>query len=515
MPNDKTQNNLENNLDGFERVLRALILAGMDPKEAVKVAYHRYPVMRHLYKDLLDDLVGDFAEGYGKKKAAAKFEREAISAAMKKSWTDDGVTLSERMYKNSKKVQAESAEVIGKAIKEGESAAKTAKKLFDGYGKGGIIPEQDIPEFIQEVKDLPVPAWLDEEAVAEWKAAIRHARKLIEQGTTPGLRAAYSEVMDAIENGAKQNVSKAIDTAVQEKTRYTAERIARTERARAYADGVMAKYLDDPDIVAFQWKLSDRHPKCDICDVYAHADLHGLGKGIFPKDKFPKLPAHPHCLCRIKPIVDGMIDMSRRKDNVNKGGKAYIDTLPKREQERLLGVHGRNLVNKGFLSWSEKARGISHDGFNARVPVPESLKAYVKNGKVNVEKLGKRLDGEAVDDVIKRVKDYINSPFFISEYVPRQGMHTEGHKLYKPEDNKSYYEYEIPNKDVIKAIKDAIDVGGIQMTKNGNWSHKVLIDISPHIGYTVNKETGELTRTNLATVHISNKGIHIVPRKER
>lgn len=373
MPKDRTQNNLENNLDGFERVLRALILAGMDPKEAVKVAYHRYPVMRHLYKDLLDDLVGDFAEGYGKKKAAAKFEREAISAAMKKSWTDDGVNLSERMYKNSKKVQAESAEVIGKAIKEGESAAKTAKQLFDGYGKGGIIPEQDIPEFIQEVKDLPVPDWLDEEAVAEWKAAIRHARKLIEQGTTPGLRAAYSEVMDAIENGASQNVSKAIDTAVQEKTRYTAERIARTERARAYADGVMAKYMDDPDIVAFQWKLSDRHPKCDICDVYAHANLYGLGKGIFPKDKFPKLPAHPHCLCRIKPIVDGMIDMSRQKDNVDKGGKAYIDTLPKREQERLLGVHGRKDVMGGKKEWFTSARSVSKESFEVRKPVPKGF----------------------------------------------------------------------------------------------------------------------------------------------
>lgn len=381
MPKDRTQNNLENNLDGFERVLRALILAGMEPKDAVKVAYHRYPVMRHLYKDLLDDLVGDFAKGYGKKQAAAKFEREAISAAMNKSWTDDGVNLSERMYKNSKKVQAESAEVIGKAIKEGESAAKTAKKLFDGYGKGGIIPEQDIPEFIQEVKDLPVPDWLDEEAVAEWKAAIRHARKLIEQGTTPGLRAAYSEVLDAIENGAKQNVSKAIDTAVQEKTRYTAERIARTERARAYADGVMAKYLDDPDIVAFQWKLSDRHPKCDICDVYAHADLYGLGKGIFPKDKFPKLPAHPHCLCRIKPIVDGMIDMSKRKDNVDKGGKAYIDTLPKREQERLLGVHGRKDVMGGKKEWYASARSVSKEGFEVRQPIAKESGAISERGK--------------------------------------------------------------------------------------------------------------------------------------
>lgn len=207
-----------------------------------------------------------------------------------------------------------------------------------------------------------------------------------------------------------------------------------------------------------------------------------------------------------------MIDVSKQKDNVDKGGKAYIDTSPKREQERLLGVHGRNLVNKGFLSWSEKARGISRDGFNARVPVPESLKEYVKNGKVNLGELGKRLEGEAVDDVIKRVKDYINAPFFMSEYVSRQGMHTKGHKLYKPEDNKSYYEYEIPNKDVIDAIRTALEGDGIRLTKSGNWNQKVFIDISPHVGYNVDKDTGEKIATSLATVHVSNKGIHIVPR---
>ena len=207
-----------------------------------------------------------------------------------------------------------------------------------------------------------------------------------------------------------------------------------------------------------------------------------------------------------------MIDMSRQKDNVDKGGKAYIDTLPKHEQERLLGVHGRNLVNKGFLSWSEKVRGISHDGFNARVPVPESLKAYVKNGKVNVGELGKRLEGETVDDVIKRVKDYINSPFFMSEYVSRQGMHTKGHKLYKPEDNKSYYEYENPNEDVIDATRTALEGGGIRLTKSGNWNQKVFIEISPHVGYNVDKDTGKKIATSLATVHVSNKGIHIVPR---
>lgn len=79
-------------------------------------------------------------------------------------------------------------------------------------------------------------------------------------------------------------VDKAIDVATQEKARYFAERIACTEKARAYMDGVMYHYAHDPDCVAFKWKLSSRHPCDDICDLYARADLWGTGKGIFQND---------------------------------------------------------------------------------------------------------------------------------------------------------------------------------------------------------------------------------------
>lgn len=41
---------------------------------------------------------------------------------------------------------------------------------------------------------------------------------------------------------------------------------------------------------------------------------------------------------------------------------------------------------------------------------------------------------------------------------------------------------------------------------------KSLLNISPHVGYNVDKDTGEKIATSLATVHVSNKGIHIVPR---
>ena len=69
------------------------------------------------------------------------------------------------------------------------------------------------------------------------KHQIRKIRYLIEQRTTPGMRAAYSELMDVIEKGNAAAVNRAVYVATQEKARYHAERIARTERARAYAEG--------------------------------------------------------------------------------------------------------------------------------------------------------------------------------------------------------------------------------------------------------------------------------------
>lgn len=77
-------------------------------------------------------------------------------------------------------------------------------------------------------------------------------------------------------------VDTAIGVATQERARYFAERIARTEKARAYMDGVMYPYANDPDCVVFKWKLSSRHPCDDICDLYPYR-LVGDERRQFPK----------------------------------------------------------------------------------------------------------------------------------------------------------------------------------------------------------------------------------------
>ena len=203
--------------------------------------------------------------------------------------------------------------------------------------------------------------------------------------------------------------------------------------------------------IVYNYINADRHPKCDICDVYAHADLYGLGKGIFPKDKFPKLPAHPQCLCRIKPIVDGMIDMSKAKDNVDKGGKAYIDTLPKREQERLLGVHGKENVMGGKKEWMQKARGWGSEGFSLRIPYNGGSRGAV-GAKLNDtnDPSGKKRSAAAEPMYEEMRRVYLKNPsYYANKWATDLGMHPSGvkraieHLLFNKhhliKDGKAYY----------------------------------------------------------------------------
>lgn len=138
-----------------------------------------------------------------------------------------------------------------------------------------------------------------------------------------------------------------------------AERIARTEGARARYDAFMARNGEDEDVVAYKWKLGSRHPAEDICDMYANADLYGLGKGIFPKDKVVPQPAHPHCLCHYAPVYWGEIDEKKRSNNVEENGRAWLAKQPLHIRQAILGVKGEQEWKAGRVGWMEKARNLS------------------------------------------------------------------------------------------------------------------------------------------------------------
>lgn len=372
----QTSQTIDNILEQFEKMVHELVSLGYSADKAVQIAYKTYPIMEMLEAPLTADMVENFNKAYHSVLTPLSvaghrpfnYTTQAISEAMVAAWASDGLKLSKRLHRNAHKVQRETAEVIKQSLKRSKSIRELARSIFEGYGKGGVIATDKLPKHIERLRALKPPQSLNDEELARFKRVIRRTERQVQQNTTPSLRAAYSELIQAVDEGNAIDLSRAVTVAVQEKARYNAERIARTEMARAYADGQMLRYKNDDDVVALKWVLSSRHPRYDICDFYASADLYGLGKGVYPKDKFPTLPAHPHCMCRISPVFDFEVDISKAKDNTDEGGKQYIESISRDHREKLLGISGSKEVKSGKANWKDYARGWSSETFEPREP---------------------------------------------------------------------------------------------------------------------------------------------------
>lgn len=195
--------------------------------------------------------------------------------------------------------------------------------------------------------------------MAEQRQAIDKINRLAQNGApNKALQAAYNELLEAVQKGNEKAIEKAVEVAINEKSRYVAERITRTEMARAWADGFIAKMQKDADIVAVKFKLSSRHPVFDICDMYAKADMYGLGAGIYPKDKLPPLPVHPHCLCRYVEVIEGEVDMQQQRDQVQEAGDKWLNSLPESRRAQVLGCKGLKAWKDGE-DWRKYMRGYA------------------------------------------------------------------------------------------------------------------------------------------------------------
>ena len=92
--------------------------------------------------------------------------------------------------------------------------------------------------------------------------------------------------------------------------------------------------------------------------MYAHADLYGLGAGVFPKDQAPVNPAHPHCLCHYAPVYASELKGKKRSDNVEGRGNAWLKRQPLHIRQAILGMKGEQEWKAGRAGWMEKARNI-------------------------------------------------------------------------------------------------------------------------------------------------------------
>lgn len=325
---------------------------------------------------------------------------ELMGAELSRAWDASGMKLSEKLHSAEQKMRKAIIDTMQEQIRQNKTWQQAARALYDGYmggenvytGGSDIIRRQDMARYMQAVRHATDDSPL---ALRQQAQALERINALARRGApNKALQAAYNELLEMVQMGEDEQIAKAATVAINEKSRYVAERITRTEIARAWADGFWAKAQADSDIVAVKYKLSSRHPVFDICDMYAKADMFGLGAGVYPKDKVPALPVHPHCLCRYVEVIHGEVDIDKQHEQVRAAGDKWLNELPEQRRAQVLGRTGAEAWEDG-ADWRKYMRGFS--GFRE---AESRLKNISGKGIIRVNKTELLAEPNSITEVV-------------------------------------------------------------------------------------------------------------------
>lgn len=357
---------LGSELEKVTKRVQELIKSGMAVEDAVKTALDETKVMEKR-DTLLIEAITEAAKAGGGTEAGQK-ARDLILAD---AWAPDEMKLSERLHGASAEMRQAIVDSVTTSMRLNKGWLSTARDLYDGYNAGHITNQAELSKYLDDVAKLGRRVLAnDPEALKKYQAKVRQAIRLVDRlsqfdAPTKALKTAYGDLLKETTLASEKAFAKAIKLAVEEKSRYIADRIARTEISRAWGVAVLNKYRADPDIIGFKWTLGARHRIFDICDFHAEIDSYGLGKGIYPKDVFPVRPAHPHCMCGITPIFAGQLNPDEGAESKQLQAAAfdedkarqYLGSLPDYERTQLLGVGGGKKYLNGEADWQQVLRG--------------------------------------------------------------------------------------------------------------------------------------------------------------
>lgn len=322
------------------------------------------------YMTMLDDIRAGMSARKAAAKAFSSFSGEfkdvlrhglsermgyPVSDAALSAYPVGDVKLSTRLYRQATATGVITASIVKTEAKSWQDARRLALNLYEGYGfrtketlqvrtplpkylRAAVDESEDMmdawavtktPELISIVNDDVVGPSLSRELAKMQASTLK----------TPALKASYLQVIEGLENGVGQDrLQKLLKTAWHERNRYFANRIAQTELHRAYTTAQAQDIMADTEVQAVQIRMSGSHPRTDICDYFSRVDLYGMGPGVYPKDKAPRPPFHPHCRCVAHRVFAYQTAIPRlRKDAPG----AFLRSMDTSEAAKVLGSRDR------------------------------------------------------------------------------------------------------------------------------------------------------------------------------
>jgi len=343
--------------------------------------------------------------GYGVLPKIVVNSEKIKNTLLSDAWTSDAMPLSKRLHGATPLMRESIVTTIRKSMLAAQTVKDMAMDLYDGYNSGKtVIQQAELPQYLKKIEMYARWAADGDMQMAQTILALSDdIKKKINMGKTPNLRTAYSELVDACKTFSVEAINKAVHTALEEKSRYHAERIARTESARAWFDGFVAKNQDDSDVWGYRWVLSSRHALVpfDQCDVCANMNV-GFGKGVYPKNKVPRIPRHPHCMCMLQVIY--VWEVKKDQEFQPKKAREYLDALPEGKQQQLFGKAGVEAFKSGG-DWEAWLRGWNGFGeVNGRL-LKADFKEQIK--EISKEASGVKVVGKIDKEIFKAISDDI------------------------------------------------------------------------------------------------------------
>lgn len=155
--------------------------------------------------------------------------------------------------------------------------------------------------------------------------------------------------------------------------------------------------------------------------------------------------------------------------------------------------------------------------FSEAMGIPQQRERVTVDGlgNIGVGKWKKTVEKVNLDDIID-LDDTAISKAIRSGKVElkinngKQGKHIKSHNNFI--EGRSYIT--ISADEVQELVNACAGTGTLIRTKSGKWSKQEIVTSNDFIGYDVNELTGIETATKTFKIHYSNKGTHIVPKKE-
>jgi len=163
----------------------------------------------------------------------------------------------------------------------------------------------------------------------------REAMRQIKKLKSAMLKQSYAKLYSKLNDIDSKAFKNAMHSALQERARYYANRIAQTEAARSRNLSRAKEYFDDDEIKLVKFTMSSAHSIMDICNYYAALDV-GYGAGIVPKEQMRVLGLHPHCSCRYIPEYKNI-----KRKTIKNPEKHTMDKFSDREKRQILGSENK------------------------------------------------------------------------------------------------------------------------------------------------------------------------------